>query len=145
MADGFVPSMDEEYGPVGDLPEADWSGDPIDPENPGFASLLPAIQAVLNGELEPTVLQGYVSGLWPRLEQAFDDWERVIGAQLEGLSGEEAEPVRAAYETTGDLLRTMGETLALVEQGLTEDDAVYLEQAEQRLAGVHQEVQQALG
>ena len=141
--DGFVQELDEgEYYPV-ELPEVDFDHAEVDPANPGFASLLPALSGVRGGLLHPSVLEDYVVGLSPRLEAAYTQWEQVAGQPLDelGLGQEQIEQLRGAFAATEALLQEMETVLSLCSQG----DEASLEEAEQRLSEIHHEIKQALG
>ena len=147
MADGFVQDVDSEEYYGEELPEVDFDNSPVDPQNPGFASLLPALQAFRQGNVDADVLQAYVVGLSPRLEAAFQQWESVAQQPLEqmGLDEEQVEQLRGAFSTTETLLVEMDQVLGLIERGLVEGDEDSFAEAEERLAVVHDEIRQALG
>jgi hypothetical protein len=140
--DGFVQDLDSGEFVDADLPNVDFD-QPIDPENPGFASLLPALQAVRRGELDMDVLDAYVQGLGPRLDATFQQWESVAAQPLEqmGLEEEQVAQLRGAFAATEGLLQEMDHVLGLIERGAEGD----LEEAEQRLSLVHNEIRAALG
>lgn len=141
--DGFVQELDEgEYYPV-ELPEVDFDQAEVDPANPGFASLLPALRGVRAGLLHPSVLEDYVTGLSPRLEVAYSQWEQVAGQPLEelGLAEEQVAQLQGAFAATEALLQEMDTVLSLCSQA----DEASLEEAEQRLSEIHHEIKQALG
>lgn len=141
--DGYVQELQEgEYYPV-DLPEVDFDQAEVDPANPGFASLLHAIRGVRQGLIHPSVLEDYVQGLLPRLEEAFAQWESVSQQPLRemGLGEEQVAQLQGAFQATEALLQEMDTVLGLCHQA----DDVSLEEAEQRLSAVHQEIKRALG
>jgi hypothetical protein len=141
--DGFVQELDEgEYYPV-ELPEVDFDHAEVDPANPGFASLLPAVRGVREGLLHPSLLEDYVAGLSPRLEAAYLQWETVAQQPLDqmGLAEEQVAQLQGAFAATEALLQEMEVVLSLCSNG----DEASLEEAEQRLTAVHQEIKQALG
>lgn len=141
--DGYVQELDEgEYYPA-ELPEVDFDHAEVDPANPGFASLLPALKGVREGILHPSILQDYVAGLMPRLEAAFAQWESVAHQPLEqmGLGEEQIAQLQGAFAATEALLQEMEIVLSLCQNG----DEGSLEEAEQRLANVHHEIKAALG
>jgi hypothetical protein len=141
--DGFVQELDEgEYYPV-ELPEVDFDHAEVDPANPGFASLLPAVRGVRAGILHPSLLEDYVAGLSPRLEAAYLQWETVAQQPLEqmGLGEEQLAQLQGAFAATESLLQEMEMVLSLCSQG----DEASLEEAEHRLGAVHHEIKQALG
>lgn len=140
--DGFVQDVDSEEYFSADLPDVDFD-QPIDPDNPGFGSLLPALRAVRSGQLEVDVLDAYVEGLGPRLEATFAQWESVAAQPLEqmGLEEEQVSQLRGAFAATEGLLQELDHVLGLIERGGDGD----LEEAEQRLSLVHNEIRAALG
>lgn len=141
--DGYVQELQEgEYYPV-ELPEVDFDHAEVDPANPGFASLLHAIRGVREGLIHPSVLEDYVHGLLPRLEQAFTQWESVSQQPLQqmGLGEEQIAQMQGAFSATEAMLQEMDVVLSLCQQG---DDAS-LEEADQRLSAVHHEIRRALG
>ncbi|MBX3166265.1 MAG: hypothetical protein KF760_02590 [Candidatus Eremiobacteraeota bacterium] len=145
--DGYVQELGEgEYYPA-ELPEVDFDHAEVDPANPGFASLLHALRGVRAGHFDASVLEAYVVGLSPRLEAAFQQWEQVAGQPLQemGLGDEQIAQLQGAFSATEALLQEMDLVLGLIERGLTEGDEPSLDEAEQRLANVHQEIKAALG
>jgi len=135
-----------EYYPA-ELPEVDFDHAEVDPANPGFASLLHALRGYRVGQFDVSVLEAYVVGLSPRLEQAFQQWEQVAGQPLQemGLAEEQVAQLQGAFSATEALLQEMDLVLGLIERGLTEGDLPSLDEAEQRLANVHNEIKAALG
>ena len=145
--DGYVQELGEgEYYPA-ELPEVDFDHAEVDPANPGFASLLHALRGFRAGQFDASVLEAYVIGLSPRLESAFQQWEQVAGQPLQemGLGEEQIAQLQGAFSATEALLQEMDVVLGLIERGLTEGDEPSLDEAEQRLANVHQEIKAALG
>ena len=121
------------------LPERiDFEEIPVDPENPGFASLLPALLGVVHGHFDTSVLEAYLVGLTPRLEEA--------RYQLQCLDVPEAvrEQVSPALAATQAVLDEMGIVLELVEVYLKHADSEALQEALERLSRVHSELQHAL-
>ena len=145
--DGFVQELDEGDFYPSELPEVDFDQAEVDPANPGFASLLPALRGVRAGILHPSVLDDYVGGLSPRLEAAFTQWESVAQQPLEklGLAEEQVAQLQGAFAATEALLNEMDLVLSLIERGCVDGDEASLDEAEQRLSVVHQEIRQALG
>lgn len=146
MQDGFVQDLESQEFYAGEIPEIDFD-QPIDPENPGFASLLPALQAVRRGDAGVEVLEAYVHGLAPRLEATFQQWEVVAGQPLEqmGLSEEQIAQLRGAFGATEALLTEMDQILVLIERGYLDSDEACFAEAEERLSVVHNEIRGALG
>ncbi|MFN8607366.1 MAG: hypothetical protein U0931_07535 [Vulcanimicrobiota bacterium] len=145
--DGYVQELGEgEYYPV-ELPEVDFDHAEVDPANPGFASLLHALRGFRAGHFDAPVLEAYVVGLSPRLETAFSQWEQVANQPLQemGLGEEQIAQLQGAFSATEALLQEMDLVLGLIERGLSEEDEASLDEAEQRLANVHQEIKGALG
>lgn len=145
--DGYVQELGEgEYYPV-ELPEVDFDHAEVDPANPGFASLLHALRGYRAGQFDAPVLEAYVVGLSPRLEMAFSQWEQVANQPLQemGLGEDQIAQLQGAFSATEALLQEMDIVLGLIERGLSEDDEASLDEAEQRLANVHQEIKGALG
>ncbi len=145
--DGYVQELGEgEYYPA-ELPDVDFDHAEVDPANPGFASLLYALRGYRVGQFDAPVLEAYVVGLSPRLEHAFQQWEQVAGQPLQemGLAEEQIAQLQGAFSATEALLQEMDLVLGLIERGLTEDDLSSLDEAEQRLANVHNEIKAALG
>lgn len=145
--DGYVQELGEgEYYPV-ELPEVDFDHAEVDPANPGFASLLHALRGYRAGQFDAPVLEAYVVGLSPRLEMAFNQWEQVAQQPLQemGLAEEQIAQLQGAFSATEALLQEMDLVLGLIERGLGEGDDASLDEAEQRLANVHEEIKGALG
>lgn len=145
--DGYVQELGEgEYYPA-ELPEVDFEHAEVDPSNPGFASLLHALRGYRSGQFDGTVLEAYVVGLSPRLDQAFQQWEEVAGQPLQemGLGEEQIAQLQGAFSATEALLQEMDVVLGLIERGLTEPHDPSLDEAEERLAAIHQEIKGALG
>ena len=145
--DGYVQELGEgEYYPA-ELPQVDFDHAEVDPENPGFASLLHALRGYRAGHFDGTVIEAYVVGLSPRLDAAFQQWEQVAGQPLQemGLGEEQIAQLQGAFSATEALLQEMDVVLGLIERGLTEPDDAALDEAEQRLANVHEEIKGALG
>jgi len=111
---------------------------PVDPENPGFASLLPALVGVAHGQYDPIILEAYLAGLSPRLEEA--------RAQLHSLDVPEAvrEQVAPALAATQAVLDEMGFVLDLLEHYLSQGAVESLSEAVERLSRIHSELQHAL-
>lgn len=111
---------------------------PVDPENPGFASLLPTLMGVAQGQYDPSVLEAYLAGLSPRLEEARN--------QLHNLEVPDAvrEQVAPALAATQAVLDEMGYVLELIEYYLSQNVAESLDDAIERLSRIHSELQHAL-
>lgn len=138
--DGFVQAVDGDELAAAELPNVDFDNTPIDAANPGFASLLPALQAFRQGKIEAKVLEDYVAGLTPRLEAAFAQWETASQQPLEelGLPEEEVAHLRLAFSSTEGLLNEMDAVLNLIDEGNHE-------LAERRLQAIHLDIRQAMG
>ena len=145
--DGFVQELEDGEFYPSELPDVDFDHAEVDPANPGFASLLPALRGVRAGILHPSVLDDYLAGLSPRLEAAFLQWESVAQQPLEklGLADEQVVQLQGAFSATEALLNEMDLVLSLIERGCVDSDEASLDEAEQRLSVVHQEIRQALG
>lgn len=146
MTDGYV-AGDLEEGIDQALPVVDFESQPVDPEQPGFASLLLALRSVREGAMDPEVLQRYVAGLAPRLEASFQQWEQIAQQPLEqlGMSEEQASQLRGAFSATVGLMEELELVLQLVEEGLQYPEGDAWDEAERRLEAVQCEILAALG
>lgn len=124
---------------------ADFENVPVDPENPGFASLLSAIRGVRMGEYSLEILRGYVEGLGPRIDAAYSQLDTMLGKVEEmGFSEEQLGQLQAAMGATEAALSEMSTVLELCERSLDNEDLDPLDEAESRLALVHAELKQVL-
>jgi len=129
------------------LPDAaDFEHVPVDPENPGFASLLPAIQGCRRGDYPLAVLQGYVAGLAPRIGDTYAQLDKLQEQLVKntGFAEDQMEQLLAAAGATEAALGEMNTVLELCERCIEFNDMDLLEEAESRLTLVHTELKQVL-
>lgn len=101
------------------------------PAEPGFAALLPVLQAARRGGVSEQVLRDYHRVLAPRLDEAC---ERLESMQVpEGLW----ERARHTLDATWNLLDEMAVVLECVLMFLSDRDLGLLDEAIERLALVH--------
>ena len=146
MTDGYI-AGDLEEGMESELPVVDFEAQPVDPDQPGFASLLTALRSVREGAMDPEVLERYVDGLAPRLAASFQQWEQVARQPLEelGMSPEQASQLQGAFSATVALMEELELVLQLVEEGLQHPEGPAWDEAERRLEAVQCEILAALG
>ncbi|MEW6284222.1 MAG: hypothetical protein AB1758_36750 [Candidatus Eremiobacterota bacterium] len=116
----------------------DFEVGPVDTLNPGFASLLTALNQAKQGQLEPGVLEAYYNGLWAHVEDV-----RARIAAIAIPEGFEAQ-AEQAFAATNGILDQMTLTLDLLADYLNTGDAGFLEDAIDTLGGVHQEMRAAV-
>lgn len=115
-----------------------FSSAPIDVEQPGFGSLLPALRLAREGQLDPHVLEAYHYGLSQHLAES--------RARLDAMEVPEAlrPALEAALVATRGMLERMEFVLVRVavflQHGTTDD----LDAAIRVLEGIHGEMEQVL-
>lgn len=109
---------------------------PVDPDNPGFGSLLSALQQTLEGQLDPGVLATYRTRLLPRLEQSREQLAQMVVP--ESIRAQ----VAPAMKATEVLLDELGAVLDLVGEFLELGSEDSLEEAISLLDGVHDQLRQ---
>ena len=118
----------------------------VDPAEPGFASLLPLIRGILDGEYEVAWLQAYVEHLRPRLNSAYSQVEAMLEQPYEqmGLAEEHMVQLRSAFSATQATMQELHQVLLLCEGYLENSQDQQLVEAEERLALVQNELRQVL-
>ncbi len=136
LTDQFQLSSDYLHQTLED--QTDFESSPIDAANPGFASLLPALRRVRQGQLEPEVLEGYYAGLSQHLEDVRSKME-----QIPIPEGFEAQ-AEQAFAATFVILEQMQGTLDCLHDYLASGDEQMLDEAIAVLSGVHQQMRDAV-
>lgn len=115
-----------------------FAGAPVDPQRPGFGSLLTALKLAREGRLERQILQQYHEGLSEHLAESRE--------RLESLEVPEAlrEALEAALGATRGMLDRMGAVLDRLGLFLATSQPVVLEEAIRILEGIHGEMEQVL-
>ncbi|MBI3928426.1 MAG: hypothetical protein HY319_22985 [Armatimonadetes bacterium] len=117
--------------------QLDFEGAPVDPENPGFASLLTALYLARDGDLGAEVLRAYHSALTQRLQEA--------RRQLADIRVPEEiwQQVAPAVAATQAMLDELADSLDLLADHVATGRGEALEEAIVRLEGVHDELRAA--
>lgn len=128
------------------VPTVDFDNPVIDPANPGFASLLPVLQGILDGEVDDTVLQDYVTHLRPRVNQAYDQVQSMMEQpyQQMGFAEEHLTQLQSAFAATQAAVQELHQVLLLCESYLQTHEEQTVVEAEERLASVQNELRQVL-
>lgn len=136
LTDQFELSSDYLHQTLED--QTDFESSPIDAANPGFASLLPALKRVRQGQIGPEVLEGYYAGLSQHLEDVRSKME-----QIPIPEGFEAQ-AEQAFAATYVILEQMQGTLDCLHEYLATGEEQLLDEAIAVLSGVHQQMRDAV-
>ena len=127
-------------------PAVDFDHPVIDAANPGFASLLPVLQGILDNEVDDTVLQAYVTHLRPRVNAAYDQVQSMMEQpyQQMGFAEEHLTQLQSAFAATQAAVQELHQVLLLCESYLQTHEEQSVVEAEDRLAMVQNELRQIL-
>ena len=138
--------VDEMSGPEATEMAVDFDHPVVDPDEPGFASLLPLLRGILDGQFDVAWLDSYVNHLRPRLNSAYSQVEAMLEQPYEqmGFAEEHLLQLRAAFSATQATMQELHQVLLLCESFLETNHDASLVEAEERLALVQHELRQVL-